>query len=65
MTFLGAIYGTGGFPISGRPTYMSEVVCGGRESSLFECSHNIQSSADCAENNLAGVICQGILIINN
>ena len=56
----GSISGTGEFPISGRPTYMTEIVCNGSEATLFECSHSIQNSAICADNSLAGVICQGI-----
>ena len=41
---------------------MSEVVCNGSETSLFQCSHTIQSSAECAGDNIAGVICQGACI---
>lgn len=59
----GVISGTGGFPILGRPSYMSGVVCDGSETSLFVCSHSTESSAECNDNSIAGVICQGISII--
>ena len=37
---------------------MSGVDCDGHETSLFQCSHSI-GSAECDDNRVAGVICQG------
>ncbi len=56
--FLGAIAGSGAFPSSNKPVYMSNLNCNGFENSLFYCHHDTDGLA-CSSQNLAGVICQG------
>ena len=41
---------------------MSGVACNGNETSLFQCIHSIETLTECPDNNIAGVICQGIKI---
>ena len=62
MCITGAIAGSGGFPILGRPSYMSGVACDGSERSLFQCSHSLESNTDCNNERIAGVICQGVIV---
>ena len=39
---------------------MSGVACSGDERSLFQCTHSIETLTECLDNNIAGVVCQGI-----
>lgn len=60
---IGAIAVLGGFPNPGRITYVTNVTCGGSESSLFECSHAM-SRFFCDPRFVAGVFCQGKQILH-
>jgi hypothetical protein len=44
---------------------MSGVACNGNERSLFQCTHSIETLTGCPDNNIAGVVCQGINFLNN
>ena len=44
---------------------MSDVACNGNETSLFQCTHSIETLTECPDNNIVGVICQGTKIINS
>ena len=44
---------------------MSGVACNGNETSLFQCTHSIEILAECPDNSIAGVVCQGIIKHNN
>ena len=44
---------------------MSDVACDGNETSLFQCTHSIETLSECPDNNIVGVICQGTKIINS
>lgn len=64
LIILGAIAGNGEFSIFDQPTYMREVNCNGSEESLFNCQYSNNNRHSCPSQNLAGVICQGIVLYN-
>ena len=41
---------------------MSGVACNGDEISLSQCTYSIEILTECPDNNIAGVVCQGITI---
>ena len=45
-----------------RPIHLSEVVCSGNETSVFECSHSTSGTETCL-NGPAAVVCQGTCML--
>ena len=43
---------------------MSGVACNGNETTLFQCTHSIETLTECPDNSIAGVVCQGILYLD-
>ena len=46
------------------PILLDELACIGNETSLFNCSHEPLGVSDCNQKELAGVICEGMWIMN-
>ena len=51
---------TSGFTngVTGQPTWLDNVQCGGNERTLFECMANPVGTHDCTHAQDAGVICE-------